>query len=310
MRSTLSTSRLRYIRCPVLLFTGFNCGNSDSQKRSTYAGRRQRIATSPIRKYNLSGIRIWFAPFLPVLFFLAAIWATRAGCTFPAYCATGRAKSCTISKHLRAGEGCRTVDLHGLPGIGHRHARWDSCHDQPHTMETGIALGDTVLADGDELRHVPCAYSRNGSAHVGKSAVAPGNVFSRERDGLVGTAENTSRCELHLAIQIVFGISRCRLETNACQLVAAAATQGGEGKNQEEPEGARTKSSHDPPPERNCYGWDGPRPAASCLLRTPISSADHVSGPLILRRKSLLRGASLKRPVKNRVCASLRLAIG
>ena len=56
MRSTFSTSRLRYIRWPVVLFTGRSCGNSVSQKRSTYAGRRQSRATSPIRKYSFSGI--------------------------------------------------------------------------------------------------------------------------------------------------------------------------------------------------------------------------------------------------------------
>src|SRR5450631_3851498 len=44
------------MRCPVLLLTGFNCGNSLSQKRSTYAGSMHSFATSPIRKYSLSGI--------------------------------------------------------------------------------------------------------------------------------------------------------------------------------------------------------------------------------------------------------------
>src|SRR5437016_3734913 len=47
MRRTASTSLRRYIRWPVLLLTGFNCGNSVSQKRRTYAGRRQSCEISP-----------------------------------------------------------------------------------------------------------------------------------------------------------------------------------------------------------------------------------------------------------------------
>ncbi len=61
------------MRCPVLLLTGFSCGNSDSQKRSTYAGRWQSVATSPIRKYSLSGMRISPAVCFVELFFLGAI---------------------------------------------------------------------------------------------------------------------------------------------------------------------------------------------------------------------------------------------
>src|SRR5206468_11381836 len=58
MRRSVSTSLRLYIRWPVLLLTGLSWGNSVSQKRRTYAGRRQSDATSPMRKYNLSGITI------------------------------------------------------------------------------------------------------------------------------------------------------------------------------------------------------------------------------------------------------------
>ena len=47
---TISTSRLRYSRWPLPPLCGFNCGNSVSQNRSTYAGRLHRRRNIPNSK--------------------------------------------------------------------------------------------------------------------------------------------------------------------------------------------------------------------------------------------------------------------
>src|ERR1019366_2396283 len=54
--SRSSTSLRRYERCPVPDFFGARLGNSVSQWRRTYGSTASKPATSPILKYNLSGI--------------------------------------------------------------------------------------------------------------------------------------------------------------------------------------------------------------------------------------------------------------
>jgi hypothetical protein len=92
-----------------------------------------------------------------------------------------------------------------------------------------------------------------------------------------------------------------RIDLHALELTAAAATQGRQRKEQERPD--CTKSSHNAPPNERLYAG-GMNVCARQVARGYVNSTATVNGGRFRKsrrqRKSLLRGASLKRPVKNR----------
>jgi len=171
---------------------------------------------------------------------MAACWA---------YCDTGRMRNRRISRalgHLGACQGCISEYLELTSAVRvHRCHRLRAGQDVSRSVETRPAGGQAVLVDIGKGNDVADASRWRWVGRTCQRAYAPRHVFAGEGRGCGRLAELACRGELKLAI--LRGGSG-GLESYALQVTPAAAAQRGERKKQEGPDGTRTGSVHDAPP--------------------------------------------------------------